>query len=308
MNAFEFSIIIPVYNSANTLEQLFERLNSVFIELNMTYEVVFVNDCSSDSSMDVLKKIHKQNSNVKIIELYKNFGQHNAVMCGFSHCKGEYVITIDDDLQNPPEEIPKLIGKIKEGFDVAFGIYVIKQDRLFKNIGSYLIRKLNHLIFGLDSNLKISSFRIIRREVVDLVIENKTLFPYIPGLILQTTMNIGNVIVKHEKRKHGKSNYTFMKLLKLSFNLLINYSTIPLMIVGYLGLIISVLSFSTGVFFLLRQFILGQAPAGWTTLVVLISFYNTLILVIFFIIGEYLSRLLKEASGRKQYLVRRIWE
>jgi len=302
----EFSIVVPVYNSAKSLIELYERIDTVFNKMNRTFELIFVNDCSKDDSLSILKEIHDQYENVKVIDLFSNFGQQNALMCGFNYCSGNLVITLDDDLQNPPEEIPKLVEKLNEGYDAVFGFYTYKKDKFYKNIGSSMIRMLNHRIFNVKNNLKFSSFRIIKKEVIDQIKENRTKFPYISGMILGTTKNISNVTLLHEKRKYGKSNYTVKKLLNISFNLLINYSTIPLRFFGYIGLLISFLSFFIGSIFIIRKLISKEPPTGWTSLIVLISFYNTLILIIFFIIGEYISRILKESSNAKQYSIRSI--
>lgn len=302
----EFSVVVPVYNSAESLHELHKRLQSVFKKMGKGFEIIFVNDCSKDESFRILKEIHKQNENATVIDLYRNFGQQNALMCGFKFCQGKYIVTIDDDLQNPPEEIPKLVEKLKEGCDAVFGFYTDKKDKFYKNIGSAVIRLLNHRIFNVKNNLKFSSFRIIKKEIIDQIKDNRTKFPYISGMLLGTTRNIANVTVKHEKRKYEKSNYTFRKLLKLSFNLLINHSTIPLRIFGYIGLLISFLSFFIGIIFMIKQILSGKAPAGWTSLIVLVSFYNALILIIFFVIGEYISRILKESSDEKQYSVKEV--
>lgn len=306
METKEFSIVVPVYNSAPSLKELYERINSIFVKMSKTFEIIFVNDCSKDDSLSILKEIHDQHENVTLIDLYSNFGQQNALMCGFNYCNGNYVITLDDDLQNPPEEIPKLVEKINEGYDAVFGSYADKQDKLYKNFGSAVIRMLNHKIFNAKNNMKFSSFRIIKKEIIDQIKDDRTNFPYISGMLLRTTKNISNVTLMHKKRKYGKSNYTVKKLLKISFNLLINHSTIPLRFFGYIGLIVSFFSFFIGTIFIIRKVISGQAPTGWTSLIVLISFYNTLILIIFFVLGEYISRLLKESSNAKQYSIRRI--
>jgi len=302
----EFSVVVPVYNSEESLHELYRRLQSVFFKMGKSFEIVFVNDCSKDESLSILREIKKQNENVTVIDLYRNFGQQNALMCGFNFCKGRYVITIDDDLQNPPEEIPKLFKKITDGYDAVFGTYIKKKDRFYKNMGSMLFRKLNHKIFEVKNNLKFSSFRIIKNEVIEQIKNTNTAFPYISGMLVQTTRNITNVTLKHEKRKYGKSNYTLKKLFKISFNLLINHSTILLRIFGYVGLIVSLLSFSIGLIFMVKQIISGKAPAGWTSLIVLVSFYNALILIIFFVIGEYISRILKESSNANNYAIKEV--
>ena len=304
----DLSVVVPVYNSEKSLKELHKRLSETFNQMNKTFEIIFVNDDSKDESLKILKEIYKQNNNdnIVIIDLFRNFGQQNALMCGFNYCSGKYIITMDDDLQHSPEDIPVLYNKMLEGYDVVFGSYISKQDKFYKNFGSFLIRKLNHKIFNIKNNLKFSSFRIIKKEIIEQIRTNNTTFPYISGMLLQTTKNIANVTVKHEKRKYGKSNYTLKKLLKLSFNLLINHSTIPLRIFGYVGLLISFLSFFIGIIFMIKQIISGKAPAGWTSLIVLVSFYNALILIIFFIIGEYISRILKESSNEKQYSVKEV--
>jgi len=302
----DFSVVVPVFNSEKSLTELFERLKSVFNSMNKTFEVIFVNDCSKDNSYKVLKNIHEKNQDVIVIDLMKNYGQQNALMCGFNYCKGKYIITLDDDLQNPPEEIPKLYQKIIDGYDVVLGTYQIKHHNPYKNIGSYIVRKLNNRIFSTENKIKFSSFRILKKSIIDEIKFMRTPFPYISGMILSVTSSIANVEIDHFPRKHGESHYNFKKLINLSFNLLINYSSIPLRFIGALGLIVSLLSFSLGCSYILRKLILGTPPAGWTTIVVLISFYNSIILIIFFILGEYISRILRELSNYRQYTIRKV--
>jgi len=302
----DFSVIVPVYNSAESLVELFERLQQVFQSMHKTYEVIFVNDHSRDNSYQVLREMYEKNEGVIVVDLMRNYGQQNALMCGFHHCSGEYIITIDDDLQNPPEEIPKMYQKIAEGYDVVLGTYYTKQHRAYKNIGSYIVRKLNHKIFNTENKLRFSSFRILKRAVADEIKMMRTPFPYISGMILSVTHSVINVEINHLPRKYGTSSYTFRKLLNVSFNLLINYSSIPLRFVSIVGLIVSLVSFVLGCSYMLRKLVLGTPPAGWTTIVVLLSFYNSIILVIFFILGEYLSRMLKEISNARQFTVREV--
>ena len=305
-NKIEYSVVIPVYNSAECLQELYNRLQSVFNQMDKVFQVIFVNDCSEDDSLNVLNELHSLHDNVIVADLYTNFGQQNALMCGFQYCQGTNIITMDDDLQNPPEEIPVLIKKLNEGYDAIVGTYTDKKDNFYKNWGSLLFRKLNHKIFNVSNNLKFASFRIIKREIIDEIKNNKTSYPYVSGMLLQVTRNITNVILKHEKRKYGKSNYTFIKLVQISLNLLINYSTLPLRFFSYIGLIVSIFSLCLGLGYIIKQLISGLAPPGWTSLVVLLSFYNALILIIFFILGIYISRLLKESANQKQYSVRKV--
>ncbi len=305
MEQVDFSIVIPVYNSAKTLEELHCRLNAVFTDMNKTHEVIFVNDSSRDNSWDVLKSIKNKSPNVTIINLTRNFGQQLAIICGFQYCTGEYIITLDDDLQNPPEEIPKLYHKIQTGYDAVFGAYETKKDKFYKNLGSIFVRKLNHVIFKIDK-LKFSSFRIIRKSVIDEINSVKTHYPYVSGMVLTITRNVDNEIIKHDPRKFGKTNYSLSRLIQLSFNLLINYSSIPIKLVSYTGLFVSVISFFLGLFYLLRKLLSGEGMVGWTSLFVFTSFISTIILLQFFIFGEYLTRLLKEQSGKKHYSIKEV--
>ncbi|MCG8320615.1 MAG: glycosyltransferase family 2 protein [Cytophagales bacterium] len=302
-----FSVVVPVYNSERSLEELYQRLSATFEKMGASFEVIFVNDKSSDTSYAVLRKIHKRYpENTTIIDLLKNYGQHNAIMCGFNYSRGAYVITIDDDLQNPPEEIPALFKKLEEGYDVVFGIPEEKNHKAYKNLGSLMIRKLNRKIFHLKDKMSFSSYRIIRREVVDEAKSIKTPFPYISGMLLTITTSVTNHKVEHLARKYGRSNYNLAKLIHLSFNLLINYSSIPLRIVAVFGFTISIISLIIGLGYIFKQLFIGKAPEGWTTLIVFISFYNALFLVFFSILGEYISRLLKESSKISQFVVRTV--
>lgn len=300
------SVLIPVYNSENTINELYQRLEKVFKKINKNFEVIFVNDYSTDESFTVLKKLYSTKENIIVIDLYSNYGQQNALMCGFRYCNGRYIITMDDDLQQFPEDIPKLIDSIKQGYDLIIASYTNKKTKLYRRFGSLLYKKLVHNIFSLSKDINFSSFRIIKSHVVDQIKDYTTTYPYVTGLLLQITKNIDNVLLDYKERKFGKSNYNFRKLIELSFNLLVNYSTIPLRFFSYIGLTVSILSVSLGLGYMIKQLLSNQAPPGWTSLIVLMSFYNALILILFFVLGIYISRLLKESASQKQYSVRRV--
>ncbi|MBN2185135.1 MAG: glycosyltransferase family 2 protein [Candidatus Krumholzibacteriota bacterium] len=304
--SLDLSVVVPVYNSEKTLVELHERLEAVFSKMGKTYEVIYINDCSQDKSLTVLQELYDKKDNVIVIDLFRNFGQQNALMCGFNHCSGRHVITLDDDLQNPPEEIEKLYSKIEEGFDAVFGAPVRKEDRPYKNLGSYMIRKLCQKIFNVQDDLRFSSFRIIRKEIIDEIKGMKTPFPYISGMLLSTTTSITNLDIQHHPRKTGSSGYTLKKLVKLAFNLLINYSSLPLRYAGFAGLTVSFVSLIIGIVIIIRKLVIGGILPGWTSIMVLISFYNALILIIFFFLGEYLSRFLREVTNEKQFSIKRI--
>jgi glycosyltransferase involved in cell wall biosynthesis len=301
--------VIPVYNSRDSLEELSDRLVQTLSVIDKSYRLIFVNDASSDDSFSVLKSIKaKYSKNITLINLAKNCGQQHALMCGFNFCNAEFVVTIDDDLQNPPEELPILLSKIEMGADAVYAKYDDKKDLWYKNLGSIFIRKLNNRIFGENKTLVFSSYRIMRRSLVEEIRRSSTHYPYISGLIRSVTSNIENVDIRHHKRKYGKSNYSLPKLIELSFNLLVNYSSLPLKITSYIGLAFSLFSFIVGVFFLFKQIIIGQAPAGWTSLIVLVSFNNSLLMVLLYFFGEYISRILKELSFGRTYRISEVIE
>lgn len=304
----KFSVVVPVYNSEKSLAELYERVAAVFEKMNTSFEVIFINDYSRDSSYAVLRDIHKAHpGTTTVIDLLRNYGQHNALMCGFNYARGEYIITIDDDLQNPPEEIVGMYEKLEaEKFDVVFGIPKVKQHKSYKNLGSLMVRKLNRKIFNMKDKLRFSSFRIIRKEIVNEIKTIRTPYPYISGMLLTITTAVGNYEVEHRTRQYGSSNYGIRKLVKLALNLLINYSSIPLRSIGVFGFSISLLSFFIGLGFVIKELFVGKAPEGWTTIVVLVSFYNALLLLFFSILGEYIFRILQESSKVSQYAIRNI--
>ena len=300
----EYTVAIPVYNSARSLEELCDRIVGVFKGLQKTYEIIMVDDSSRDNSWEVLKGLQEKHESIKIIQLMKNFGQHNALMCAFHHSSGSYIITLDDDLQNPPEEIPKLIEEINKGYDWVAGALEQKQDTLVKKAGSLLIRYLHTRIFNKPKNIKISSMMIMTRALADQLRILKTPYPYISGMLLSLTTNMGNVPVKHEPRKYGRTNYDFAKLVSLAFNLIINYTSLPLRVLTVFGMAVSLVSFCMGLYFIVYKLIIRDVVPGWTSLVVLLSFFNGLLLAILSVMGEYLVRIITEVSNRQQFVIR----
>jgi glycosyltransferase involved in cell wall biosynthesis len=239
------SIVVPVYNSSSSIEELYSRLLVQLQMLCKSYEIIFVDDCSKDNSFELMKEIYKKDSKVKIIKLKSNYGQQNSIMCALKYVSCDYVITIDDDLQHPPEEIPNLLNKIMEGYDAVFGVPIKKENYIIRNLGSKMTDLLFNLLLSKPKDIKVTSFRIIKKYIVDEMIKDKSTFVYISALMLRTTKNVARVYVKHNHRKYGSSNYNIWKLLKLYINICIYYSSGPLKIfklnrlqyeIEYLGL------------------------------------------------------------------------
>lgn len=218
------SVVIPVYNSSKTLEILVERLDSELKKLCYKYEIIMVDDCSRDDSFNVMKKIYDSEDNIKIVKLSENFGQQNAIICGFNEAEGDYVVTIDDDLQHLPEEIGKLLEEIDKGYDVVYGIPEKKQHSRVRNFGTEMTNLLFNKLFNKPEEIRISSFRVVKREIVDRIKGYRDSFVYISALTFKNTRNIGNVSVAHNPREHGRSNYNVYKLFKLYIKIYVYYS------------------------------------------------------------------------------------
>ncbi len=299
----EFSVIIPVYNSEKTLDELFRRIDQVFNQIEKTYEIIFVEDCGQDRSWEILMEIKRRHSDkVTIVKLGKNYGQHNAIMCGFNMAHGRFIITIDDDLQVPPEEIPKLVDhQRKSGSDVVYGIYKQKMHGFSRNLGSRIIQKIFRYVF--DTKGDITSFRLIRHEIIQKVQSHKQNFVFVDGLLHWYTSRITRTETSHEPRKAGRSGYTFSKLFRLSANLLFNFTTLPLRMVVYAGFFISIISFFIGTVFILRKLVYN-VPVGYTSIIVTLFFMSGLLLLVMGVIGEYLSRLYSLQNDKPQYSIR----
>lgn len=299
------SVVIPVYNGAKTLPELNNRLVSVIEDLvGPQYEIIFINDGSIDSSWDLLKKIASENEKIIAINLTRNFGQHNALMCGFSQAGGIYVVTIDDDLQIPPEEIPKIFEKIQSGYDVVYGVYGQKQHTAFRNLGSRLIQYVYRRTFNL--NIGISSFRIIKQEIVQFILRYEKSFTYIDGLLAWFTQNIGNMNVEHQKRRVGKSGYSLKNLIMLALNMMTNFSIVPLQLASLTGFVFSLAGFFLGSFFLLKKIFWGIPVSGFSAIMVAVTMFSGVQLLTIGILGEYIGRVHINVSKRPQYAIRDI--
>ncbi len=306
----KYSIIIPVYNSERTIDLLISRIIEVFRSISDDYEIILVDDCSKDDSWNKLKSLHAKNDRIKVIHFIQNFGQHNATLCGLKHSKGKYAITLDDDLQHPPEEIPKLIKKINDSNWVVYGRFKTKNHSRFQNFLSNRFLSLNHKILKIPKDIKLTSFVIYNREAIENITTIKSSYIYLPAFVANSVPldKITNVEVIHEKRKSGKSNYGLYRMFKFSLNLIINFSSIPLTFVGIMGVIISTLSIGYGVTIIIRKLLdPNYGVMGWNSLMVAVTLLSGSILIAIGVIGEYLRRILREMSYGKQYIIGEKW-
>ena len=303
----ELSVVIPCYGTAKVLPELLTRLDTALAQMHVTYEVILVDDCAGDDLDTAVEKELPQHPHVRYIELMYNTGQFRALMCGLAHSRGRYVVTMDDDLQHPPEQIDKLYRHLRDcsRLDAVFGAYAEKQHSAGRNLGSLFLRTVNTWIFHKPPDLVMSSFRCLSRPLVDTLLANRTRYPVIGALILSSTRRIENVIVQHDARKYGKSNYSLAKLVRATLDNILSFSSLPLQAISIIGVCVSLLSFVLGAVYVVVHLVGGGGVPGWTSLFLAINFYAGLGLLSVGVAGEYLLRILGESRGQPRYVVRR---
>ncbi|WP_018622420.1 glycosyltransferase family 2 protein [Spirosoma luteum] len=295
------SIVIPVYNSERTIGPLVEQLQVCLAE--QTIEIVLVNDGSRDNSESVCRQLATRYSTVRFVSLRRNFGEFNAVLCGLNHTTGQYAVIIDDDFQNPPEAINTLVDTAEAGqFDVVYSRYAQKQHHWFRNLGSWLVNTLTTYSLDKPRDLYLSSFKVIRREVINEIIRYRGPYPYIDGLIFRVTRNVGSVEVPHNSRADGRSTYTFRKLVSLFLNVFIGYSLWPIRVFTVLGALLCGLGLPTGLLLLVGALTDTYVPTGVALVLWAIGTSTGVILLFLGILGEYLGKLFMAYSGLPPYV------
>jgi len=301
----EYSVVIPVFNSQDFLAELYGRISKTLTILTADFEVIFVDDFSTDGSWNVLSQLKKDNpEHIKIISFSKNYGQHNATMCGFRFSKGNIVITLDDDLQHNPEDIPTLLELIKKKeLDIVFGVpknynhkkgYRKHTSKLWK-FGTH---KLN------DAMENGSSFRVIQKKIIDKVTNHHQHFIFIDEMLGWYTDIVEVVEVEFNKREKGDSGYSGVKLVLLMLNLGVFYSSVPLKMMTYGGILMSLFSFGLGLRFIYKKVFIGVAIQGYTSLMVTILFSTSLLLICLGVIGQYLGKIYTVLNNKPTYSIK----
>ena len=303
-NPASYSIVIPIFNSEKIISKLYNELIEFFEVSSLQFEIIFVNDGSADKSSDVLQKIKESDSKVKVIEFSKNFGQHNALLCGIRKANNEFIITMDDDLQHSPDQLHKLIDKINQGYDVVYGSPKNYSHSFFRNLSSFLTKYALQTTIGLQNARKFSAFRIFRSYIVKSFYDYKGSFISIDVLLTWGTNNFSYVDVDFKRRASGKSNYSFKKLLSQAFNMLTGFSIRPLQLSSLFGFIFAFFGFSILLYILLNYFINESSVAGFTFLASLISIFSGVQLITIGIIGEYLARVHFRMMDKPQYIIK----
>lgn len=297
------SVVVPVYNGAESVGELVALLSGLKVDGGM--EIILVNDCSPDNSLSVCHSLMETTEiPLVVVNLSRNFGEHNAVMAGYSVARGDYIINMDDDLQNPPEEVLNLLNYTREnGFDVVYTRYAAKEHESWRNLGSRFTNWCADHLLDKPKGLYLSSFRCVSAFVAKEVLTHTGPFPYVDGLIMQVTQNIGSLTVEHLPRKTGQSNYTLARLMRLFLSMFLNFSVIPLRFATAFGSLIALVGIlAFGYVFLEALF--SDTPQGWASIMAALLLLSGVQLIMLGVIGEYLGRMFLTTNQRPQFVVR----
>jgi undecaprenyl-phosphate 4-deoxy-4-formamido-L-arabinose transferase len=301
------SIVVPVYNEEANLGPLMERLYPVALSFERPFEIIFTNDGSRDHSLEILRGMVEDFPGVKVVEFTGNFGQHMAILAAFEASSGEVVITLDADLQNPPEEIPRLVAEIEKGHDVVGTIRQKRQDSTFRKMASRVVNITTNKITGMQMQDYGCMLRAYHRYVIDNINRCRESTTFIPALAQTFAANPTEIEVRHAERSEGESKYSLYKLIRLNFDLMTGFSVVPLQLFALFGIITSVLSVAFALFLLVRRFIVGAEVEGVFTLFAILFFFIGIIIMGIGIVGEYVGRVYQEVRKRPRFVVRRTY-
>jgi undecaprenyl-phosphate 4-deoxy-4-formamido-L-arabinose transferase len=303
------SIVIPVYNEQDNLDALYARLTAVMDKLGKPFEILFTNDGSRDRSGAMLKEFHQQRpTQVRVIDFNGNFGQHMAIMAAFERARGEVVVTLDADLQNPPEEIPKLLAAIEAGHDVAGGYRKNRQDTFFRKYASKIINGIRAKITNIRMKDQGCMLRAYRKNIIESIVASEETSTFIPALAYSYAANPTEVEVEHAARAAGESKYRLYDLIRLNFDLMTGFSVVPLQVFTLFGIVVSILSTLFVIYLFLRRLIVGPEAEGVFTLFAILYFLVGISIMGLGIIGEYIGRIYKEVRRRPRFVIRKVYE
>ena len=311
MPAPEISVVIPVFNEEDNLRELGERLIRTLTSMGRPFEIIFVDDGSTDRSWEILTEIchpagqrYPETMQIRALQFHRNFGQHQAIFAGFQAAKGKVMVTLDADLQNPPEEIPRLVAKLDEGYDTVGGWRENRQDSIFRRLPSQLVNTVMSRVTGVKLRDYGCMLRAYRRSVVDSINQCQESSSFIPALANLFAHRVAEIPVGHAERERGTSKYSLIKLLRLNFDLMTGFSNLPIHMVGFMGVAIALLGLFFGLFLFIRRIFVGPEVGGLFTLFAILFVFvglNTLGLAL---IGAYVGRIYREVRGRPRFVIR----
>ncbi len=299
------SVVIPVYNSAGMLPTLVARLEPVLRGQCSEFELILINDGSRDDSWAVIERLCEQHAWIRGIDMLRNYGQHNAILCGIRAARHEWIATMDDDLQHPPEELPKLLAELPKGLDVVYGPPEREQHGFLRDIASQITKYALQNAMGADTARSVSAFRVFRTELRGAFEEYRNPYVSIDVLLTWGTRKFGSVRVRHDARAEGVSNYTYRKLLVHALNMITGFSTFPLQLASWVGFLFALFGMVVLGYVLVSYFIRGSSVSGFTFLASVIAIFSGAQLFALGILGEYLARMHFRMMDRPAYAVRR---
>jgi len=301
----KLSIVVPVYRSAQILPELVEQILVELSDegLSENFELILVNDASPDKSWQVIRTLASKYSFIKGISLRRNFGQHNAIMAGLHHVSGEFIVLMDDDLQHPPDAIGGMLRALEEGYDVCYTTYLNRQHALWKKFGSQFNNLVATHLLGKPKDLYLSSFKAIRKEIVNEIIKYDGPYAYVDGLILDITRSITTIGIEHQSRLEGNGNYNLRRSLSLWLKMATSFSVLPLRLATYAGFVLAVLSLVMIVYVVTQKLLHPELPAGWTSLIATILLIGGIQTLCIGMIGEYLGRTYLKLNHKPQFII-----
>lgn len=298
------SVVVPVYRAAESLPELCHRLTTVLAEHPGGFEILFVEDCGGDNSWQVIQQLATADPRVRGLRMSRNYGQHNALLAGIRAARGAISVTMDDDLQHPPEELPKLLAKLDEGYDVVYGPPEHEQHGFLRDLASRTTKLALQSAMGAETARKVSALRAFRTELRDAFASHRSPFVNIDVLLTWATTRFAAVSVRHEPRKYGESGYTVRKLISHAINMMTGFSTLPLQMASIMGLVCAFFGLLVMVYVLVRYFTAGSSVPGFPFLASIIALFSGVQLFALGIIGEYLARMHFRMMERPPYAVR----
>lgn len=298
------SVVVPVFRSAESLPQLHHRLVSVFAEYAQAFEILFIEDCGGDASWEVIKRISEKDCRVRGVRMSRNYGQHNALLCGIREARGAVIVTIDDDLQHPPEELPKLLNKLNEGYDVVYGPPERKQHGLLRDLASQITKMALEGAMGAANAQQVSALRVFRTELRDAFAEYRSPTVNIDVLLTWASTHFAAVPVRHEPRKFGESGYTTRKLVRHALNMVTGFSPRPLQVASLMGFGFAFFGVVILAYVVISWLMHGSSVPGFAFLASIIAIFSGVQLLAIGIIGEYLARMHFRTMERPPYAIR----
>jgi undecaprenyl-phosphate 4-deoxy-4-formamido-L-arabinose transferase len=303
-NQAYLSVVIPVFNEEDNLVELQARLAATLNASEYDWEVIYVDDGSKDRSWELLSRIQSQDPHVRLVRFNRNYGQHMAIFAGFERVRGQVVVTLDADLQNPPEEVPKLVAKLAEGYDVVSGWRQDRHDSLLRKIPTWMVAKLTSKLVGVQLRDYGCMLRAYRREIVEAMCVSQEASSYIPALANIYAARVAEIPVAHAQRSAGQSKYSLFKLIKLNFDLMTGFSVLPIQMVSLLGVLVALAGLGFGLFLFARRLIVGPEVEGVFTLFAILFVFVGLQILGVGLMGEYLGRIYREVRRRPRFVIR----